>query len=431
MLTEIRLENFKCFGKPTAIPLAPITVFIGPNGSGKSTPIQALMLLKQSVGGNSLETNSNLIKLGVFNDIVYGHELQSLITIGISATVQMVDTVPELDFDHVDLATSLSISRVGIRSQFATLSADGFDLESSVNRDTGESVLLQGNVDLRSRGNIDLGITHVSITINDKVGQPWTIGSFTVPEGQKERAERVNGAFRKMMSMPEDTIQNVYFVSSLERGFGEPTYPLAESSQIDFSAISSQRPQAVAATLKYREDELEGKLSDWYERVTGIRVKFALREGRTTFVESVTPEGAFNIVNEGFGSNQLVFLLGQLALAPQDSAIAIEEPESHLHPRAQYELANVLRETAIQEKKQLIITTHSEHILFSLLTAVASGQLATQDLAVNYFQKNEGMTEVRRLEVDDEGRVKGGLPGFFETELDQMDKYIRALSEQK
>jgi predicted ATPase len=200
----------------------------------------------------------------------------------------------------------------------------------------------------------------------------------------------------------------------------------------DFGDVRSpNRQQEIATTLKYREDELQDKLSSWYERVTEIRVRFVLREGRTTFVESVTPDGAFNIVNEGFGSNQLAFLLGQLAVAPEDSTVAIEEPEIHLHPRAQYELAKVLREAAIQEKKQLIITTHSEHILHSLLTAVAAGDLTTEDLSVNYFEKKDGVAEVRRLEVDDKGRVKGGLPGFFQAEIDQMDKYIKALSKRK
>lgn len=85
MLTELRLENFKCFGRPTTIPLARISVFIGPNGSGKSSPIQALMLLKQSLGQASLLLNGNFIQLGEFSDIAYKHDEQSLITIGFSS----------------------------------------------------------------------------------------------------------------------------------------------------------------------------------------------------------------------------------------------------------------------------------------------------------------------------------------------------------
>jgi len=309
MLTEIRLENFKCFGRPTPILLAPISVFIGPNGSGKSTPIQALMLLKQSIGGVSLVTNGNLIKLGDFRDIVYKHSEESLVVIAVSTTTEK-DKVTELRYGQI------------------------------------------------------------------------------------------------ACTYPENAIRNIYFVPPMERGFGEPSYKLGERPYFDFSDIpSADRPQAVATTLKYREKELQDKLSQWYERITGIRVRFALREGRATFVESVTLEGTFNMVNEGFGSNQLAFLLGQLAIAPEDSTICIEEPEIHLHPRAQSHLAEVLMEVAKEEHKQLIITTHSEHILYRLLTAIPEGVLTLEDLTINYFEKKEGVAEVRKLEVDDKGRT--------------------------
>ena len=82
----------------------------------------------------------------------------------------------------------------------------------------------------------------------------------------------------------------------------------------------------------------------------------------------------------------------------------------------------------LKEKKQLIITTHSEHILFRLLSSVAAGDLALKDLAINYFEKKDGITEVTPLDIDEKGRVKGGLPGFFETELNELSTYIGALS---
>ena len=55
----------------------------------------------------------------------------------------------------------------------------------------------------------------------------------------------------------------------------------------------------------------------------------------------------------------------------------IEEPEIHLHPKAQAELAEVLTEVALEEDKQVIMTTHSEHITGRLLTLVAEGIVDT------------------------------------------------------
>ena len=419
MLTEIGLENFKCFGRLTTIPLARVSVFIGPNGSGKSTPIQALMLLKQSLGKASLETSGALIRLGGFRDVVHRSVEEGVISLKLAATSDFGHQVPELPHEVVKWEYTLVTGPEGLRSHRVVLGLDGINLEAFYDRQTDAHALShdklafpQASIKLRRGEEIGTALRSPSAT-------------FSSPE-----ARRLNEAFVRFLATPRESMGHVYSVLPLERGFAEPSYELAGGSSLHFDEVQSgARAQAVATTLKYREDELEERLSQWYERVTGIRIRFALREGRTTFLESVTPHGSFNIVNEGFGSNQLAFVLGQLAIAPAGATVAVEEPEVHLHPKAQYELANVLREVALEEEKQLIITTHSEHILFSLLTAVASGQLDVADLAINYFENRKGVAEVRRLEVDDKGRVKGGLPGFFEADLDQMDRYIGALSE--
>ena len=427
MLTEIRLENFKCFGRLTAIPAARISVFIGPNGSGKSSPIQALMLLKQSLGQEALVTNGDLMNLGDFRDIAYKHDWNSEVTIGLSSTSELKLPEPTI-FGNQVVSAYNTVNRAGtLVSHDISMSVGRLRLKIPYDSSTSRHPVPHNLDDIEGMAGIP-----VSITENKGIGVPLVVQTVAVSQNQRAKATPLWDTLTAVVSTPKNTIRNVYYVPPFGRGFIEPSFELAERSVADFGDVRSpNRQQEIATTLKYREDELQDKLSSWYERVTGIKVRFALREGRTTFVESVTTEGAFNIVNEGFGSNQLAFLLGQLAVAPEDSTVAIEEPEIHLHPKAQYELADVLREAATQENKQLIITTHSEHILHSLLTAVAAGDLTTEYLSVNYFEKKDGVAEVRRLEVDDKGRVKGGLPGFFQAEIDQMDKYIKALSKRK
>ncbi len=428
MLTEIRLDKFKCFGRPTTIPTARISVFIGPNGSGKSSPIQALMLLKQSLRQKNLVINGDHIKLGDFRDIAYKHDEEAQVTIGLSATSDLKRPEPTILSSHMTSAYTTVSSQGRLVSHDADMSIGPLSLKSSYDSFTNGHSISHNLTDIEGIQEIPISFTGI-----DAIGTPLVVAvDRSVPPGQEVKARQLLETFKDALLALENSIKNVYYAPPFGRGFTELSFVIAERSLTDFSDIRSpNRQQEIATTLKYREHDLQGKLSSWYERITGIEVRFALREGRKTFVESVTPEGAFNLVNEGFGSNQLAFLLGQLAVAPEDSVVAIEEPEIHLHPKAQYELADILREAATQESKQLIITTHSEHILHSLLTAVAAGELTTDDLAVNYFEKREGMAEVRRLEVDDKGRVKGGLPGFFEAEIDQMDKYIQALSRQK
>ena len=131
---------------------------------------------------------------------------------------------------------------------------------------------------------------------------------------------------------------------------------------------------------------------------------------------------------EGFGSNALILLLLQLVTIINGATLMIEEPEIHLHPRAQAELASVLVEEAKAESKQLIMTTHSEHILGRLLTLVAEKKLALDELAIYAFEKDEeGVCKAEKLEVAEDGRVKGGLKDFFESHLDELNRYVQAL----
>lgn len=85
MLEEIQLENFKCFGERVKIPLAPITLIFGPNSSGKSAIIQALQLMKQSIGsGSPLKPKSDEpggVDLGSFQELLFEHNLRRTLVI--------------------------------------------------------------------------------------------------------------------------------------------------------------------------------------------------------------------------------------------------------------------------------------------------------------------------------------------------------------
>ena len=106
----------------------------------------------------------------------------------------------------------------------------------------------------------------------------------------------------------------------------------------------------------------------------------------------------------------------------------IEEPEIHLHPKAQADLASVLVEEAKSNGKQIMMTTHSEHVVGRLLTLVAEGKLPANELAIYSFEKDEtGVCSASEIEVTDRGQVTGGLKSFFETDLDELRRYVEAL----
>ena len=352
MITNITLENFKCFRKVEVNPRL-ITVFIGPNGTGKSSVLQALALLKQSVGeGGRFNFTGNLVNFGEFDQIC-----------------------PK--FDGVEDQLLL-----GFRGRYEPP---------------------------------ELGITSIS-------------GEGVVTYEVQPNAGNLNVTKREPAGLPERILAHLKMVPAA-RGLVRPRYDLGPHKVEDVSLAGglSQQENQTATTLGYSRS-LESRISSLLGRVTGIGLRVDIVPSQDVEVMGLSAVGDVNMVAEGFGSNALILLLLQLTSAVSGATVMIEEPEIHLHPKAQAELASVLVEEAKAENKQLIMTTHSEHILGRLLTLVAENKLDVDELAIYAFEKDEeGVCTAEKLEVAADGRVKGGLKDFFESHLDELNRYVNAL----
>ena len=195
--------------------------------------------------------------------------------------------------------------------------------------------------------------------------------------------------FTQILNTPNSVLLKIRLVQAA-RGLVRPDYPLGDDTAEDISIADglSRQEEQTATNLGYGR-ELENTLSEWLQVVAGIKLRASVIPTRSVKVEAQSSIGAINIVAEGFGSNALIPLFMQLAHASNGATVLIEEPEIHLHPRAQAELASLLADVAKDENKQLIMTTHSEHIVGRLLTLVAEKKLSPAELAIYAFQKDD------------------------------------------
>jgi len=139
-------------------------------------------------------------------------------------------------------------------------------------------------------------------------------------------------------------------------------------------------------------------------------------------------EKSINFALEAFGASQLAYLLAYVLSAGEGSTICIEEPEIHLHPASQARLVKKLVEIAKERGLQLIITTHSEHILLKFLNLVVAKEVSKDDLRVYYFERDpeKPVTKVEELQVTESGELVGGLKGFFEHEVRMLEEFLKA-----
>jgi predicted ATPase len=134
-----------------------------------------------------------------------------------------------------------------------------------------------------------------------------------------------------------------------------------------------------------------------------------------------------SIADVGFGVSQTLPVVVALHTAMKGQAVYIEQPEIHLHPRAQVALATVLADAA-KRGVQVIIETHSQILLLALQTLVAKGELATDKIILHWFARNEndGTTTIHSADLDDAGAFGDWPEDFGKVELNLESSYIDA-----
>ena len=115
-----------------------------------------------------------------------------------------------------------------------------------------------------------------------------------------------------------------------------------------------------------------------------------------------------SIVNEGFGINQLVYML-TVCLYSRYKIVAIEEPEIHLHPSMVRELAIALAEIAVEKDRRLIVSTHSETFVVALLSQIAAGKISADDVSFVHAENPNGSTVLTQQKANRNGQIEGGL----------------------
>ena len=183
---------------------------------------------------------------------------------------------------------------------------------------------------------------------------------------------------------------------------------------------------ALASNLAYLDSSAEGKIRKWMQDVMGVAIDWRPVPGGQVAIEN--PEKSTFFVNEGFGSNQLTFILEEVVRTPDGSFIAVEEPEIHLHPDAQFKFGKLMTTISLEEKKQILLVTHSEHIVSAVLTGLREKKVTPEEVSIWYFEKKNDKISATRAEVDNEGHTKGGLTTFIEASIKELKDYSGSIN---
>lgn len=457
MFKRLELVNFKRFQK-SHIDLTKINIIVGPNNSGKSSLLAALRLVCQTLDSYDdqvpLLLNGPFGDFGTFKDLVFRNHRGRPLDICFELEIPNINPgEPKKNLLRVDLTFKYSQEYREIYAQSVKILLDGTHIVSARYSSEGR------------RYNIEkLGNTEIPSSLKNVISREFRFRHFfPVPAASKlglfdrdrksaykEFTDEFNNgidqeALRKLIriwSRLTSAIARTDYLGPL-RIAPSRTY-LFTGERSRRIGISGENLTSILATKdrpreKNDDQTIQDRINAWLQTAEMAKkaalVPISDRHFEIRIQNFFTKEDQ-NIADVGYGHSQVLpFLAGGLAL-PSDSTYFVEQPELHLHPKAQAELGDYLLQL-YENSVQTVIETHSEHLILRLQQHVAAGYIHPKDIGIFYVSNaaeddnGNPLEEITRIGIDRKGQFTTPWPrGFFPEKLHESKKLAKIRLEQ-
>lgn len=180
---------------------------------------------------------------------------------------------------------------------------------------------------------------------------------------------------------------------------------------------TSQLLENVSLWLSEISENIEVK-AKVYEELQSVDLKYTYTYGKTT-TQDYTP------LNVGFGITYVLPIITAILKAKEGDLIIIENPETHLHPKAQSKIAKLCA-LASANGIQIILETHSDHILNGIRIATKEKILIPEQSKIYYFSKEKDQleTKIDLINIDKNGAIDRYPRGFFDQFDEDLDRLV-------
>lgn len=422
-ISQITLAGYKSIRRERSIEVRPLTLLAGSNSSGKSSMMQSLLLLKQTLEApydpGALKLDGPNVRFTSVDQFL--SKRTDAFHIGIKVLPDAQVTL----FFHNEAKNGIQVTRM---------------ISGQANRKT-ELHPDMSHEDLLSSMPIIEQIYNI-FTQYDKIKRELTVKrnrfflDITLKEGNESKGQ---------LSVPvpdialgtediESYIREIIHVPGL-RGNPERTYPVTAVGST-FPGTFENYVASVIAHWQAAEDSqelirLSQQLHDLglTRTVTARRINDTQVELQVGRLPTNSDKGASELVNiadVGFGVSQTLPVLVALLAAQPGQLVYLEQPEIHLHPRAQAALAQILADAA-NRGVRVVAETHSELLLLGVQTLIAKGKITPDKVKLHWFQRDStGTTKITSADLDESGRFGDWPEDFSEVGLRADSEYLDA-----
>ncbi len=415
---DIQIEDVRCFSGRHSIPLRPITIIVGENSTGKSTFLAILAALS-NLYNNPLHP--------LFGDSPY--DLGSY------------DSICSFDFEAGQPKNQFGIGlnnevKVGEKlTQVKAMAFYGGSYGQAVLRKleiaTGDNEMvleISGNQVTTRVGFIKSGeAQRTTMSYTGQLSKGYAplfavaIGAITNSLDKLEKPKGKDESPKKMMFSIDSMVESI---AGLQAAFGSvhSLAPIRTKPSRTYDRFDDEfRPEGEHVPATLRHVFLDANMAESRTRLMTAITEFGKDSGLYEDVEPVAlnekrmdspfqvmiklGDQKFNLVDVGYGVSQSLPIVVQAALEGSGGMVLLQQPEVHLHPRAQAALGSFFVKVARESNVQFVIETHSDYLVDRVRQEIAKNTLAPEKVAILFFEKRGDRVEVHNIELDKLGNV--------------------------
>lgn len=425
-VTGLLLENIRCFYGINYINLRPLTLLVGENSTGKTTIIGSLApILKAGQDRlSNINFNNPPFQFGRFENIASFPSKREGKSNEFSIGLTVVTKIQNYPTNVHNLILKFKNSD-GKPKPHKLILQTGSNLFFIKQLDK-KKWLVRMNFEYINANSETLNVLEILnsedyLISNTKIVRKWTL-THELPEDHafdyiffkirrlirkmREKGEKINRIFGFYGLLENLSMTNIRNIAPI-RTKPERTYEShreVESPEGEHIPFQIERIFRKGNGEKYINTIKNfGKTSGLFSLINVRR--FGKPKG-SRFELTIRVNGPVrNIVDVGYGVSQVLPILVDSILADRGSIITFQEPEVHLHPKAQAELGSLFVQLVKEDKKQLIVETHSDYIVDRVRQQVAKGEIDNKDVLILFTELVRTTARINEIEIDKKGNI--------------------------
>ena len=439
-ITQFTMEEVRCFSDRQTLEIRPLTFLVGENSTGKTTALACFHVLADYLKGRGIDFNSHPYSMGTFKDIVRNsRKKEKSFKLGFTIKDNNENAIGTVEFVEKEGGIEPNVSSVTMKFN------DSEIIFQTENKIESHHIRLISSDEKQNQYRINCGPGLLEKPTFDFFF--YLLRNPPVSVGKKQ--SKGEKALVKYLKARENSGKSTHgpwntwefmsvFSTSPVRSRPKRTYdPTREFNDPEGSDVPMYLMR-IEATEKKDWEALKTQLVE-FGRNSGlfenIDVKNLGRSLGAPFQLQVKVRGPkANINDVGYGVSQILPILVQIlnpSISKNDQRdptqsffSLLQQPEIHLHPKAQAELSSLLVKLANRGNQSFIVETHSDYMIDRARVDIMRGNIRPEDVSLIYFEPKGRVVKVHNISFDKMANLIGAPTNYREFFLKESKRLM-------